>query len=281
MKKILKIIAIIIVVLIVVGLIFFALYYARVQKLATLNAVVMEVRENSLSVMEIKDRAASNSLYTVSFAQEGNIGFKQGQEVLIYFNGTVAESFPAQIFDVDKIEITKDETDIAIPDDVIRYYNNTTDKVEVNVSELTTTGITITITDTNELPYEYSNDYVLYQRVKNENYTGVGYQIGEATDNSTPGYTGTGLEYIWEEMEKNSDTKIEDTMEDLVYNLPNMTENEHYTVIGKQIDWTDIYGELTDGEYRFTFSREGSFPINIEFEVKEGKTEIISIEKAR
>ena len=75
MKKILKIIAIIIVVLIVVGLIFFALYYARVQKLATLSAVVMEVHENSLSVMEIKDRAASNSLYTVSFAQEENIGF--------------------------------------------------------------------------------------------------------------------------------------------------------------------------------------------------------------
>ena len=246
---------------------------------ATLSAVVMEVHESGLSVMEIKEGESSYDLYTVSFAQEGNIGFKQGQEVLIYFDGIVAESFPAQIFNVIKIEITKEETDITIPDDVIRYYNNTTDNVKVDISELATTGVKITITDTNELPYEYSNNYVIYEKVKNENYTGEGYQIGEDTENSTSGYTGTGLEYIWEEMEKKSNDNIEDTIKDLTYNLPNMTENEHYTVIGKQIDWTEIYGELADGEYRLMFSNEGSFPINIEFEVKEGETELISIEK--
>ena len=246
---------------------------------ATLSAVVMEVHESGLSVMEIKEGESSYDLYTVSFAQEGNIGFKQGQEVLIYFDGIVAESFPAQIFNVSKIEITKEETDITIPDDVIRYYNNTTDNVKVDISELATTGVKITITDTNELPYEYSNNYVIYEKVKNENYTGEGYQIGEDTENSTSGYTGTGLEYIWEEMEKKSNANIEDTIKDLTYNLPNMTENEHYTVIGKQIDWTEIYGELADGEYRLMFSNEGSFPINIEFEVKEGETELISIEK--
>ena len=248
---------------------------------ATLSAVVMEVHESGLSVMEIKEGESSYDLYTVSFAQEGNIGFKQGQEVLIYFDGIVAESFPAQIFNVSKIEITKEETDITIPDDVIRYYNNTTDKVKVDISELATTGVKITITDTNELSYEYSNNYVIYEKVKNENYTGKGYQIGEDTENSTSGYTGTGLEYIWEEMEKKSNAKIEDTIKDLTYNLPNMTENEHYTVIGKQIEWTEIYGELADGEYRLMFSNEGSFPINIEFEVKKGETELIGIEKVR
>lgn len=248
---------------------------------ATLSAVVMEVHESGLSVMEIKEGESSYDLYTVSFAQEGNIGFKQGQEVLVYFDGIVAESFPAQIFNVSKIEITKEETDITIPDDVIRYYNNTTDKVKVDISELATTGVKITITDTNELSYEYSNNYVIYEKVKNENYTGKGYQIGEDTENSTSGYTGTGLEYIWEEMEKKSNAKIEDTIKDLTYNLPNMTENEHYTVIGKQIEWTEIYGELADGEYRLMFSNEGSFPINIEFEVKKGETELIGIEKVR
>ena len=248
---------------------------------ATLSAVVMEVHESGLSVMEIKEGESSYDLYTVSFAQEGNIGFKQGQEVLVYFDGIVAESFPAQIFNVSKIEITKEETDITIPDDVIRYYNNTTDNVKVDISELATTGVKITITDTNELSYEYSNNYVIYEKVKNENYTGKGYQIGEDTENSTSGYTGTGLEYIWEEMEKKSNAKIEDTIKDLTYNLPNMTENEHYTVIGKQIEWTEIYGELADGEYRLMFSNEGSFPINIEFEVKKGETELIGIEKVR
>ena len=31
------------------------------------------------------------------------------------------------------------------------------------MSEITNRGITINITDTNEIPYEYSNDYVIYK----------------------------------------------------------------------------------------------------------------------
>ena len=79
-------------------------------------------------------------------------------------------------------------------------------------------------------------------------------------------------------MEKNPDVNIEDTIEDLVFNLPNMTEYEHYTVIGKKIDWTNLYRKLTDGKYRLTFSGKGSFPILIEFSVNDGETELISNE---
>ena len=45
---------------------------------ATKKGIVMKVNNNSLSMMEL----GSSSLYTISFAREGNIGFKQGQEVL-------------------------------------------------------------------------------------------------------------------------------------------------------------------------------------------------------
>ena len=246
--------------------------------LTSIRGVVMEVYENSLSVMGIGAGNESGSLYSVSFAEDGNIGFKQGQEVLIYFDGMLLTTYPEQIYNVGKIEIVSEQSEVEIPDDVTRYYNNTQDKVDVNVTDLTTEGVTITITDTNELPYEYTNDYKLEKEVKNEEYTGQGQYIGEATDNSVPGYTGTGLEYIWEEMNKNPDVNIEDTIEDLVFNLPNMTEYEHYTVIGKKIYWTNLYGELTDGKYRLTFSSKGSFPILIEFSVNDGETELISNE---
>ena len=79
-------------------------------------------------------------------------------------------------------------------------------------------------------------------------------------------------------MEKNPDVNIEDTIKDLVFNLPNMTEYEYYTVLGMKIDWTNLYGELTDGKYRLTFSLDGSFPILIEFSVNDGETEMISNE---
>ena len=246
--------------------------------LTSIRGVVMEVYENSLSVMGIEAGNEPGTLYSVSFAEDGNIGFKQGQEVLIYFDGMILTTYPEQIHNVGKIEIVSEQSEVEIPDDVTRYYNNTQDKVDVNVTDLTTEGVTITITDTNELPYEYTNDYKLEKEVKNEEYTGQGQYIGEATDNSVPGYTGTGLEYIWEEMNKNPDVNIEDTIEDLVFNLPNMTEYEHYTVIGKKIYWTNLYGELTDGKYRLTFSGKGSFPILIEFSVNNGEAKMISKE---
>lgn len=152
---------------------------------ATMKAVVLKVNKNSLMVM----KAENESLYSISYAKEGNIGFKQGQEILIYFDGMVAESYPAQIHNVGKIEVLKEQTDIEISESVLRYCYSSKYNVTVLVSNLTNTEIEITIKDTNELKYEYANAYKIYKKVKNENYTGVGYQIGENTGNTTAGYS--------------------------------------------------------------------------------------------
>lgn len=48
----------------------------------------------------------SNDLLTVNFAEEGNIGFKQGQEILIYFNGKIENR---KIENTGKIEIIKEK----------------------------------------------------------------------------------------------------------------------------------------------------------------------------
>lgn len=250
----------------------------------TLSGIVVKVNEKSLDVMGINNGEDElNNLYSVSFAKEGNIGFKEEQEILIYFDGMVLETFPGQIHNVGKIEIIKEKSETEISADVLRFYNNSEDKVEVKISELTNKGITIEITDRNEIPYEYANEYVIYKEVKNENYTGVGEKIGEDTENSTAGYTGTGTEYIWEELEKDEDIDIKETIEELRYNLPNMDSEFAYIIVGKKIDWTPFYGELEDGKYRIIFTNLGAytntFRIQIEISVNEGNAKMTSIEK--
>ncbi|MBO5478893.1 MAG: hypothetical protein J6A04_04195 [Clostridia bacterium] len=153
---------------------------------STIRAVVVKVNEKGLYAIGIEN---VTELFYVGFSNEGNIGFKQGQEILIYFDGMVLETYPAQLGKVGKIEILKEKSDISIPDSVLRFCYSLRNNVNVTVSELTNSGILLTITDTNELPYNYSNKYIIYKKVKNEDYTGIGYKIGEDTKNSIAGYT--------------------------------------------------------------------------------------------
>lgn len=150
------------------------------------KAQIVRVNEKSLDVLGFD---GEYDLYSVSYAKEGNIGFKQGQEILINFSGGIAETFPAQINNVSKIKITKEKSEKEIPVEVLRFYYSNLDNVRVSINELTNSGITLTITDKNDLPYEYSYNYTIYKKVKNKEYTGIGYKIGEDTENSTSGYT--------------------------------------------------------------------------------------------
>lgn len=159
--------------------------YTNNKANTTIKAVVVNP-EKGLLVMGIEN---AGDLYDVTYKNKDNIKFKQGQEILIYFNGGMLETYPAQIINVEKIEILKEESDIKIPDDILRFCYSSRNNVTVSVSELTRIGIEIIIKDTNELQYEYSNTYKINKKVKNKDYTGVGYQIGENTGNSTAGFT--------------------------------------------------------------------------------------------
>lgn len=153
---------------------------------ATIKAIVVKVNENNLLAMGIE---SESELYSIGLKSAKNIKFEKGQEILVYFNGDIMESYPAQIGNIGKIEVIKEKSDIQIPDNIIRFCYNSKDKVNVTISELTNSGITLTITDANELPYNYSHSYTINKKVKNENYTGVGQKIGEDTENSTSGFT--------------------------------------------------------------------------------------------
>lgn len=152
---------------------------------STIKAVVVNPKKGLL-VMGIEN---GNSLYSVSYKNKDDIKFKQGQEILIYFDGGILETYPAQIINVEKIKILKEESDVKIPDDILRFCYSSKNNVTVSINELTKTGIEIIIKDTNELQYEYANTYKINKKVKNKDYTGVGYQIGENTKNTTAGFT--------------------------------------------------------------------------------------------
>ncbi len=153
---------------------------------AVMRAVVVRA-DNGLMVMGIEEN--HTGLYSVGYKNPENLEFKPEQEILIYFDGGILESYPAQISHVTRIEVVKEKSDVAIPEEEWKFCYNSREKVSVVISKLTNTGIALEITDDNEKPYSYSNEYTLYQKVKNEDYTGMNYEIKEATGNTTSAYT--------------------------------------------------------------------------------------------
>ena len=182
MKKMVTIISLIIVIVVILVCLFIAINYNT----AKIKGVIVKVNENNLLVMGIDN---STELYSVGLKEENNIEFKKGQEVLIYFDGTIMETYPAQPSNVKKIKIIKDISDVQIPENILIYCYSSKDNVKITINELTNSGISINIQDSNEIPYKYADIYTVYKKIKNENYTGVGVQIGENTENSTAGFT--------------------------------------------------------------------------------------------
>lgn len=208
MKKGLKITLLILIMIVILGLIAFGIDYTRTKKgekpifciksgeindggtteygnnmAETMKVVVVKANENNLLVMKINDE----SLISIGKTRE-NIGYQKGQILLVHFNGMIMETYPAQLGNVGKIEILNEKLDVTIPDSILRYCYSTKDKVNITISKLTNTSISMTITDTNELPYIYAHSYNINKRVKNKDY-GKGQKIGEDTENSIAGFT--------------------------------------------------------------------------------------------
>lgn len=188
MKKFVKVLGISLLVILIVAIILFAVGYIIIKNyMETIKAVVVKVNDNSMLVMGITDNLSG--LMSVGFTDEGNIGYKQGQEISFKYNGSITDMYPPSLDKVDKIKITKEKSDVEIPESILRYCYSSTDNVNVIISELTGKGMSITIEDTNEYPYNLFENYIIRKKVKNENYTGNGQKIGEDTENSTSGFT--------------------------------------------------------------------------------------------
>lgn len=232
------------VIFLIVILILVALIFLRINNsVRKMSGAIIKVEEKDLIVL-----SEDEGVFKISFSKDGNIGFKQGQEVKVYYTDKIIDSiWPAPIRNVKKIEIIKEKSDIELSKETLSFWYSSIDKVFMEVNEFTKSGIILKITDTNEIPFEYSNEYIIQKKVKNENYTGTGYVIGESTATSTAGFTGTGSEYNWIELNRKSETSMEDTIEI----LSSSQESGSSYITGRKIDWSKFYGELEEGEYIF------------------------------
>ncbi len=219
-----------------------------------MNAVIVKVENKLLYVVKTDD---TDELITLAFTED--IGYEEYQEIEIYFDGIILESYPAQLGNVGKIEIIKDKSDVEIPEEILKFCYSSSDNVNVEILELTCNGIELNIIDSNNMEYNYSHNYKIYEKVKNENYPEEGYKIGETTENSTAGLSGTGLEYIWKEKDTISDILSKDT--EIVQ------END----MQRKFDWTYLYGELESGEYEFVLGDDNSIGIKVPFKIDEDK----------
>jgi len=160
--KTLVIVLIIFIIVCILGIICIKITYP------TIRAVVVKPAEKYLIVMDVKDEA----LYDISLPVDNDLQFKKGQEVSIYCKyGTIIEqSLPASIREeyINKIKIVKEKSSVEIPNKILSRIYNSGDKILISVDEHSTTGISLTIKDTNEYKreYAYSNDYKI---VKNSN----------------------------------------------------------------------------------------------------------------
>lgn len=206
---------------------------------ATIEGVVVQVNGNGLLLY-----SKEGLLNSVVISETKKDKFMQGQEIKVYYHGLVTPitegKFLKRINDVSNIKILKQQSNMEIPDKVLRFCYSSLDKVSIKIDELTKTGIKFTIVDENDLTYDYnlfndSNNYELYKKVGKNKYTGD--------------------EYI--KIEKRASIKN---------NGETFVNDEGTTIFRKQFDWSKLYGELESGEYFLSINSNVSSAIKIELD---------------
>lgn len=228
--------------------------YDNADAIATMDVVIVRVDDTYLEVINKDD---PNDVMRANIPDDDINEYKQNQEVRVYYNGMINEMYPGSFDKVSKIEILKDNSDVTIPEKALKLFYSSRNNVSVSNINVTQTGISFEIKDTNEYKYEYTNTYTLFK--KNPEAEQVKAQsMPIVTGNTTSSYEGSGIP-LWEEASKVSDVNSEDTV---------TSENIAEDTVRKICDWTNIYGKLESGEYDFSLTVEG-FYIRIKFTVNE------------
>lgn len=228
--------------------------YDNADAIATMDVVIVRVDDTYLEVINKDD---PNDVMRANIPDDDTNEYKQNQEVRVYYNGMINEMYPGSFDKVSKIEILKDNSDVTIPEKALKLFYSSLNNVSVSNINVTQTGISFEIKDTNEYKYEYTNTYTLFKKnPEAEQVKAPSMPI--VTGNTTSSYEGSGIP-LWEEASKVSDVNSEDTV---------TSENIAEDTVRKICDWTNIYGKLESGEYDFSLTVEG-FYIRIKFTVNE------------
>lgn len=228
--------------------------YDANDSVSTINAVVVKSNDSDLIAIRVDN---PDSLVTINFPDNvTKDNFKEDQQITVYYDGTILESYPERIPNVSRIEVVKDKGDVDIPMSAYRYAYSSRANVEVSVDELTKSSVSFTIKDNNEYKYEYNNTYKVLKDKREIDQTEVP-NAPIVTGNTTSSYDGTGIP-LWEEVSKvsNNDSENSGTVENIDDNTIKITA-----------DWSGIYSELGEGNYKFSLDTSEAFSVIIFFTV--------------
>lgn len=183
------------------------------EELSMLKAVIIRVDNDNFYVM-----SNACSLITFKYNEDNNINYKKGQEILIYYTDGIIQTAPERIGNIVNIKIVKENSDIKIPENIIKTVYNSKENVSISISEFTNSKNSINIIDTNANQFDYSNKYKIFKYCEN------------------------GIQVL-EELPKISDVKIEDTVRNY--------ENNKEKSLKKECDWTTVYGKLEERKILF------------------------------
>ncbi len=206
------------------------------------KGVVVRVETNTLTIMPTieKEEYREEEKFYCENSQSKNL--RQGQEVFItfHYNKSSQENFTYEPI-VEKVEILQEKSTVEIPRDVLvkAYSSKENIHISINQEQSTNKQIVFTIEDKNALPYDYST---MQYRIDKYNPPPTKTEVvqtenGMATTPYDP----------WPELPKIAPLEKQSN-----YGLD---ANGKVLV---EIDWSQIYGELKEGTYRFTLSTVSS-----------------------
>lgn len=135
--------------------------YDNADAIATMDVVIVRVEDTYLGLINKDD---PNDIMTASIPDDDTNEYKQNQEVRVYYNGIINESYPGSFGKVSKIEILKEDSDVTIPEKALKLFYSSRNNVSVSNINVTQTGVSFEIKDTNEYKYEYTNTYTLFKK---------------------------------------------------------------------------------------------------------------------
>lgn len=199
------------------------------------RGVVVRPEKETLTIMPILANEEYRNEEKFYYETDNQLNLKQGQEVMVKFHYREASIHEAVI---DNVEVLKEKSDVEIPNDILVKAYSSKDNISVLVDNEISNNkrIAFTVTDRNELKYDYST--MKYDiRKYNSPPTSTEIIYTENGGMALSGYN------PWTELPKINDISTE----------ANYTLDEKSQVV-VEADWVQVYGELGEGEYTFTLS---------------------------
>lgn len=203
------------------------------------KGAVVRPEKDSLTIMPISLNEEYRNEEFFYYETENNLNLKQKQEVLVTFHYRKSENeINRHEAVVDNVEILKEESSVEIPRDIFVKAYSSKDNISISINKEKSNNkqIQLKITDKNELKYDYSKMKYSIQKY-NPPPTKTEVIYTEDGGMALPAYD------PWPEVNKIKDLSTES----------NYVLNEDGQV-DISINWAEVYGELGEGEYKFSLS---------------------------